>query len=84
MALKIERVVDCGIDAEEALRRSGRFKPLHLALSSAHGLMGILNAIVLSEALIMRAGQAELPESRSVRTQLVGDEKFRCEALFPE
>jgi hypothetical protein len=73
VALKIERIVDRGIDAEEAPRRSGRFESLYPALWSAHGLMGILNAIVLSEALLMRAGSAELPESRSGVTQLVGD-----------
>jgi hypothetical protein len=68
VALKIERVVDGGMDAEEALRRPGRLEPLHLALSPAHGLMGILDAIVLSEALLTRAGQPQLPESRSVRS----------------
>jgi hypothetical protein len=39
--------------------------------------MGILNAIVLSQALLMRAGQPQLLESRSVRAQLVGDQQFR-------
>ena len=47
MALKIERVVDSGMDAEEALRRPGRLEALHLALSSAHGLMGVFGAVVL-------------------------------------
>jgi hypothetical protein len=65
VALKIERVVDGGVDAEEALRGPGRLEPLHLALSPAHGLMGILNPVVLSQALLMTAGQAELPERRS-------------------
>jgi hypothetical protein len=84
VALKIERVVDGGMDAKEALRRPGRLEPLHLALSSAHGLMGILDAIVLSEALLMRAGQPQLSESRPVRTQLVGDQQFRREAMLFE
>jgi hypothetical protein len=45
VALKVERVVDSGMDAEEALRRPGRLEAPHLALSSAYGLMGILGAI---------------------------------------
>ena len=32
----------------------------------------------------MRAGEAELPESRAVGAQLVGDQQLRCEALFLE
>jgi hypothetical protein len=55
VALKIERVVDSGMDAEEALRRPGRLEALHLALSSAHGLMGVFGAVVLFYALLMRA-----------------------------
>src|SRR5271166_3446389 len=33
------------MDAEEALRGPGRLEPLHLALSPAHSLMGILNPV---------------------------------------
>ena len=32
----------------------------------------------------MRASQAELPESRPVGAELVGNQQFRREALFPE
>ena len=32
----------------------------------------------------MRAGEAQLPESRAVGAQLVGDQQLRCEALFLE
>src|SRR5712671_4996934 len=32
----------------------------------------------------MRAGQAKMPKSGSVRAQLVGRQQFRHEALFPE
>src|SRR3954447_20364402 len=46
--------------------------------------MGILGAIVLSKALLMRAAQAELPECRSVGAEFVGHQQFRREALFPE
>jgi hypothetical protein len=84
VALKVEGVVDGGMDAEEALRRPGRLEPLHFALSSADGLMGILNPVVLPGALLMRASQAQLPESRSVGAQLVGNQHFGRETLFLE
>ena len=84
MALKVERVVDSGIDAEETLCRAGRLEPLHLALSSAHGLMRVFGAVVLSNALLMRAGQAQVPESRSVGSELVGCELFRRKSPFAE
>jgi hypothetical protein len=45
MALKVEGVVDGGMHAEEALGRSSRFEPLHLALSSPYRLMRILGTI---------------------------------------
>ena len=57
MALKIEGVVDRGMHAEEALGRSSRFEPLHLALSSPYRLMRILGAIIFAKPLFMRAGQ---------------------------
>jgi hypothetical protein len=56
VALEVEVVVDSGMDTEEALRISRRFEPLHPALPSSHGLMGVLSAIVLSEPLIVMAG----------------------------
>jgi hypothetical protein len=79
----VEGVVDGGMDVEKTLRRSRRFEPLHLALS-AHDLMGVFSAIVFSEASFMRAGEAQLPESRAVGAQLVGDQQLRYEALFLE
>ena len=57
MALEIEGIVDDGMHAEEALGRSSRFEPLHLAFSSPYRLMRIFGAIVLAEPLLMRAGQ---------------------------
>jgi hypothetical protein len=39
MSFIIEGVVDGGMDVEKTLRRSGRLKPPHLALSSPHHLM---------------------------------------------
>ena len=80
----VEGLVNGGMDVEKALRGSRRLEPLHLALSSPHDLMGVFSAIVFSEAPIMRAGEAPLPESRAVGAQLVGDQQLRCEALFIE
>ena len=34
--------------------------------------------------MLMRAGQAKMPKSGSVRAQLVSRQQFRHEALFPE
>ena len=83
MSLMVDGVVDGGMEVEKTLRGSRRLEPLHLALSSPHDLMGVFSAI-FSEALIMRAGEAQLPESRAVGAQLVGDQQLRCEALFLE
>jgi hypothetical protein len=76
MTLMVEGVVDGGMDVEKSLRGSRRLEPLHLALSSPHDLMGVFSAIVLSEAAIMRAREAQLPESRAVGAQLVGDQQL--------
>jgi hypothetical protein len=62
-----------GMNVEKPLRGSRRLEPLHLALSSPHDLMGVFSAIVFSEASIMRAGEAQLPESRAVGAQREGD-----------
>src|SRR5215469_16965521 len=59
----VEGIVDGGMDVEKTLRGSRRLESLHLALSSPHDLMGVFSTIVFSEALIMRAGQAQLPGS---------------------
>jgi hypothetical protein len=40
------------MDVENPLRGSRRLEPLHLAFSSPHDLMGVLSAIVFSEASI--------------------------------
>ena len=80
----IEGVVYGSVHAEEPLGGASRFESLHLALSSPHDLMRVFCAIVLSEAPIVRAREAQLPESRAVGPQLVGDQQLRCEALFLE
>src|SRR5260370_3975797 len=48
------------------------------------GPIQVLRAIVLPQSLLMKAGQAQVPESRSVGAELVGSEQFRREALFLE
>ena len=80
----VEGIVDGGLDVEKTLRGSRRLEPLHLALASPHRLMRILRAIIFSEASIVRASEAQLPESRTVGAQLVGDQQLRYEALFLE
>jgi hypothetical protein len=82
VSLKIECVVDGGLDIEEALGRPSRLEPLHFALASSHHLVRVLGPIVLAKSLLMRAGQAQMPESRSVGAELVGRYQFRREALF--
>ena len=46
--------------------------------------MGVFGAIVLPQSLLMRAGQAQVPESNSVGAELIGDEQFWRETPFPE
>src|SRR3982074_526497 len=46
--------------------------------------MGILGTVVRSQPLLMRAGQAKMPKSGSIRAQLVSRQQFGHEALFPE
>jgi hypothetical protein len=45
MALMVERVVDGGVHAEEALGGCSPLEPLHLALSPTHDLVGVLGPI---------------------------------------
>src|SRR5437764_9384649 len=84
MALKVEGVVDRGMHAEEALRRSSRFEPLHFALSPPYRLMRILGPIVRPEPLLVTAGQLQLSEGRAVGAQFVSYQKFRHKPLLPE
>jgi hypothetical protein len=46
--------------------------------------MGILGPIVRPQPLLMRAGQAELPERRSIGGEFVGPQQLGCQAQFPE
>src|ERR1700719_4896182 len=84
MALKVEGIVDGGMNAQKALRRCRRFEALHLALAPSHYLVRILRPIVFSQALLMVAGKPEMPEGSAVGAQLVGRHPRRREALFAE
>jgi hypothetical protein len=46
--------------------------------------MGVLGAIVRPQSLLMRAGQAKVPERRSIGAELVGGQQFRGETQFPQ
>jgi hypothetical protein len=63
--------MDGSVHIEKALGGASRLESLHFTLSSSHDLVGILGAIVRPQPLLMKAGQAKMPESSSVRAQLV-------------
>ena len=69
---------------EKPLGRASRLEPMHLTLSSSHGLVRILGAIVRPQSLLMRTGQAKVPKRGSVRAQLVSRQQFRRETVFSE
>ena len=58
MALDVERVVNGGVNGQEALGWSGRFEPLHLTLAPSCRLMRILGPIVLARPLLMARRQS--------------------------
>jgi hypothetical protein len=62
--LMVEGVVYSGMDIEKALGGSRRLEPLHLALSSPHNLMGVFSTIFLSEASLVRVGEAQFPQTQ--------------------
>ena len=82
MALKVERVMDGGVDIQKALSRRGRLEPLHLALSSPHRLVRVLRPIVFSKPLLMAERHSELPESRSVERSLSVTTIFGAKPCF--
>ena len=84
MALEIEGVVDGGVHAEKPLGGASYIEPLYFALSSSHRLMRIFGSIILSQPLLMWAGQSQTPECAGVRAQLVGDQQFGYETLLLE
>jgi hypothetical protein len=58
MALDVESVLDGGVNGQEALRGTGRFEALHLALAPSHRQMRVLGPIVFAQALFMASAQS--------------------------
>ena len=56
---------------------SRRLEALHLAFSSAEGLVGDLGPVVLASLLFVVSAQTNLLEHSPVRAQLVGRESIR-------
>jgi len=69
-----------GVDGEEALCRSRRLEPLHLALAPPHRLVRDLSAVVLSEPLFVACGQAHLAKGGAIGGELVRRDLRRSEA----
>ena len=82
MSLIIEGVVDGRMNPEKTLCGSRRLEPLHFALSSPHYLMGVFGAIILSKTALMTTDEVQVPESRVIGTQLVGDQHFGAKLYF--
>jgi len=61
-----------------------RLEPLLFALSPPHNLVRVLRPVVLAQALLMAARQAQLASGRAVGAQLVGHELVWCIALLLE
>ena len=73
IAAEVEEVIDLIVGREQALRLTGRFELLHLALSSACWLVRILCSVVQSLVLAMLNAGHDLPLCRAVAGKLVGD-----------
>ena len=84
MALMVERIVDGGVHAEEALGGCSRLEPLHFALSPSHDLVRVFGPIILPQPLLMTAGQMEVLEGGAVGPQFVGHDQPGREALLSE
>ena len=84
MALKVEIVVGGSVNAKEALSGSGRFETLHLALAPQYRLAAVFGPIVLSQSLLMVAGNPKMLEGSAVRAQLVSRHRLRRETLLAE
>jgi hypothetical protein len=81
--LNAERIVDGGLNGQEALRCLGRFKTLHLPLASSHRKMRILGSVILPHALLVATRQAQLRLWRMLRIaagydRLAGNVDDRC------
>lgn len=70
MALDVEGVADGGMGRQEALRRSGRLEPLHLAFTPPSRLMRVLGQIVPTLALFVPCRKPKLPDGSTVGSAL--------------
>jgi hypothetical protein len=77
-----EGVGDGGVRSEETLGRSGRSKPLHLALSSSDRDVRALRPAVLALALDVLRAEAQLTHRGTVGPQPVGHQLLRHYALL--
>jgi hypothetical protein len=68
MALEAEGVVNGGVHAEKTPGGASRLEPLHFVLSSSHRLMRVFGSIILSQPLLVRAGQSQTPKMRRRRS----------------
>ena len=95
MALDVERVLDCGMNGPEPLRRSGRLEPPHLPLTStnrrgpgravclaAGRQVRILGPIVSPPALLMASCQSQFRLRCGIRTQPISHQHVRREAVL--
>ena len=73
IAAEVEQVIDLIVGGEEARRLAGRFKLLHLPLSSACRLVRIFGSVVQSLVLAMLNAGHDLSFGRAVAGKLVGD-----------
>jgi len=84
MALIVERIVDRGMHAEEALGGRCRLEPLHLAFAPSHDLVGVLRPIIHPQPLLMTASETEVSEGGAVRSQFVGRDQLGRDARLSE
>ena len=70
MPAEVEGVMDSSVSGEEALGGAGRLEPLLLPLPSPHGLMRVFRPVVLAQALLMAAREAQLASGRTIGAQL--------------
>src|SRR6201993_3697012 len=85
IAAKMKEVVDLVVGGEEPLRLAGRFKLLHLPLSSTRRLMRVFRSVVEPLVLAMLNAGHDLSFGRAVAGKLVGDhDAGRSHLLFQQ
>ena len=77
MPTRTEVLCDWTIGGEKALSVARRFEPLHLPLSLAGGLVGVLRTIIQIPMLSMFYPRQELALGGPVALEFVGDDHAR-------